>query len=65
MSNGMERRMVLKGAAAALALAGISRAAGAPGAPRESPALVILYLNGGPAGLFNSAGSFVEQRSFG
>jgi hypothetical protein len=47
MSNGMERRTVLKGAAAALALAGISRAAGAPGAPRESPALVILYLNGG------------------
>ena len=26
---------------------------------------MVLYLNGGPAGLFNSAGSFVEKRSFG
>lgn len=65
MSNGMDRRTVLKGAGAALALPAISRAAGAPGPPRETPALVILYLNGGPAGLFNSAGSFVAQHSFG
>ena len=60
---GLERRTVLRGAAAALALPAISRAA--PGPPPETPALVVLSLNGGPAGLFNSAGSFVEKRSFG
>jgi len=65
MGNELGRRTVLKGAAAALALPAMSRAVGAPGPPRATPALVILYLNGGPAGLFNSAGSFVEQRSFG
>jgi hypothetical protein len=60
------RRTVLQGAAAALALPALSRAAGPPGRPySESPALVVLYLNGGPAGLFNSAGSFVAQRGFG
>ena len=62
---GLGRRVFLKGAAAAVALPAMSRVAGAPGPPRETPALVILYLNGGPAGLFNSAGSFVAQRSFG
>jgi hypothetical protein len=62
---GLGRRTVLKGTAAALVLPRILRAAGAPGPPPESPVLVILYLNGGPAGLFNSAGSFVAQRSFG
>ncbi|HET9155661.1 MAG TPA: hypothetical protein VFN91_03270 [Myxococcaceae bacterium] len=62
---GLGRRTVLQGAAAALALPAISRAAGPPGRPSETPALVVLYLNGGPAGLFNSAGSFVEKRSFG
>jgi len=65
MGNELGRRTVLKGAAAALALPAMSRAVGAPGPPRATPALVILYLNGGPAGLFNSAGSFVEQRGFG
>jgi hypothetical protein len=65
MGYELGRRTVLKGAAAALALPAISRAVFAPGPPRATPALVILYLNGGPAGLFNSAGSFVEQRSFG
>ncbi|HEY1905883.1 MAG TPA: hypothetical protein VGG91_07570 [Myxococcaceae bacterium] len=62
---GLGRRTVLQGAAAALALPALSRAAGPPGRPSESPALVVLYLNGGPAGLFNSAGSFVAQRGFG
>jgi hypothetical protein len=65
MRNELGRRTVLKGAAAALALPAMSRAVGVPGPPRATPALVILYLNGGPAGLFNSAGSFVEQRAFG
>ena len=62
---GLGRRTVLQGAAAALALPAMSRAAGPPGRPSETPALVVLYLNGGPAGLFNSAGSFIEKRGFG
>ncbi|HET9036124.1 MAG TPA: hypothetical protein VFN45_07960 [Myxococcaceae bacterium] len=62
---GLGRRTVLQGAAAALALPALSKAAGPPGCPSETPALVVLYLNGGPAGLFNSAGSFVAQRAFG
>jgi hypothetical protein len=62
---GLGRRTVLQGAAAALALPAMSRAAGPPGRSSETPALVVLYLNGGPAGLFNSAGSFVEKRGFG
>ena len=62
---GLGRRTVLKGATSALALPVISRLAGAAVRPEETPALAILYLNGGPAGLFNSAGSFLEKRSFG
>ncbi len=62
---GLGRRTVLKGGTAALALPAVSRLAGAAVRPTETPALVILYLNGGPAGLFNSAGSFVEKRGFG
>jgi hypothetical protein len=62
---GLGRRTVLQGAAAALALPALFKAAGPPGRPSETPALVVLYLNGGPAGLFNSAGSFVAQRAFG
>jgi len=63
--GALGRRTVLQGAAAALVLPAMSRAAGPPGRPSETPALVVLYLNGGPAGLFNSAGSFVGQRGFG
>lgn len=40
----------------------------APVAPRASAApstLVVLWLNGGPAGLFNSAGSFLASGAFG
>ncbi len=59
------RRTVLEGATAALALPAVSRLVRAAARPQETPALAILYLNGGPAGLFNSAGSFVEKRSFG
>src|SRR5262245_53027110 len=33
--------------------------------PAERPTLVILWLNGGPAGLFNSANSFLRSGSFG
>lgn len=33
--------------------------------PRERPTLVVLWLNGGPAGLFNSADSFLGHGAFG
>src|SRR6185295_11745581 len=32
---------------------------------QERPTLVVLWLNGGPAGLFNSAGSFLRSGAFG
>lgn len=62
---GLERRTVLKGATALLASPAMSRTAATAAPAHETPALAILYLNGGPAGLFNSADSFVEKRSFG
>jgi hypothetical protein len=58
----LDRRMVLAGLGlGALALS--TRARAAP--PRERSALVVVYLNGGPAGLFNSAGSFLRSGAFG
>jgi len=33
--------------------------------PRERPTLVVLWLNGGPAGLFNSADAFLASGAFG
>ncbi|HJV48402.1 MAG TPA: hypothetical protein VJ549_03910 [Geothrix sp.] len=36
-----------------------------PQRPQETPTLVVFFLNGGPSGLFNSAGSFLEKGSFG
>ncbi|WP_243295898.1 DUF1501 domain-containing protein [Geothrix mesophila] len=36
-----------------------------PQGAHETPALVVFFLNGGPSGLFNSAGSFLEKGSFG
>ena len=64
--SGLVRRTVLKSALGALALpaVGSSVLAAAP-RPRESPALVVLYLNGGPPGLFNSASSFLSKGAFG
>src|SRR3954471_1689488 len=61
----LTRRNVLLGiGAGALALPGLSRRVLAA-APREVSALAIVYLNGGPAGLFNSAGSFLRSGAFG
>jgi hypothetical protein len=61
----LTRRSVLFGlGAGALALPGLSRRVlAAP--PRETSALAIVYLNGGPPGLFNSAGSFLRAGAFG
>jgi len=51
-------------ASAAMLPAGESRTDD-PRPPYEAPALVVFFLNGGPSGLFNSAGSFLEKGSFG
>src|SRR5262245_12634124 len=58
------RREVIKGGAAfagALALATHARAVPS----EERPTLAVFWLNGGPAGLFNSAGSFLARNTFG
>lgn len=60
------RRQALQGGAAlagAVALGRLGR--GPSGMSPERPALVVLWLNGGPAGLFNSAGSFLRNGAFG
>jgi hypothetical protein len=65
--GAVSRRRVLQGWAAlagALVLGERGFAAGGPAA-EERPTLVVLWLNGGPAGLFNSAGSFLSRGSFG
>ncbi|HYL98712.1 MAG TPA: twin-arginine translocation signal domain-containing protein [Blastocatellia bacterium] len=60
------RRNLLKGGAA---LAGAMALGGFRGvdafAPNEEPALVVFWLNGGPAGFFNSANSFLASGAFG
>ncbi len=60
------RRTVLKGGAAlAAALAWPGGGIPEPAADGDRPALVVLWLNGGPAGLFNSADSFLASGAFG
>src|SRR5690348_6375439 len=63
----ISRRTVLKAGAAiagALALGSRPLLAETRDAP-ERPTLVVLWLNGGPAGLFNSADSFLSSGAFG
>lgn len=63
----ISRRTVLKAGAAiagALALGRQPLLAETRDAP-ERPTLVVLWLNGGPAGLFNSADSFLPSGAFG
>jgi hypothetical protein len=63
---GVGRRRVLQGGAAfagALLLGRPGR--GGESEPQEHPTLVVLWLNGGPAGLFNSADSFLASGAFG
>jgi hypothetical protein len=63
--SDLTRRSALIGIGiGALALPGLPRRVLAAPA-RESSALAIVYLNGGPAGLFNSAGSFLRSGAFG
>jgi hypothetical protein len=63
--SDLTRRSVLMGiGVGALALPGLPRRVlAAPS--REISALAIVYLNGGPSGLFNSAGSFLRSGAFG
>jgi hypothetical protein len=64
--QSITRRTVLQGGAAlagALALGDWREGAARP--PEERPALVVFWLNGGPAGLFNSANSFLGSGAFG
>lgn len=62
MSN-LDRRAVLAGLGASAVALGLRRVQAAP--RRVRPALVVIYLNGGPPGLFNSARSFVHSGAFG
>ena len=60
------RRNLLQGGVAlagAVALGGSRRLGARPAG--ERPTLVVFWLNGGPAGLFNSAGSFLAGGAFG
>jgi len=67
MTDGtMTRRAALRGGAAvagALVLGAGREASWRSG--QERPTLVVFWLNGGPAGLFNSAGSFLRSGAFG
>src|SRR6516225_2322164 len=65
-AHGFTRRTAMTGAAAlggALALGRWPEARGESAG--ERPTLVLFWLNGGPAGLFNSAGSFLRSGAFG
>jgi len=66
-THAITRRTVLKAGAAlagALALGDLGLRAKTPPAV-ERPTLVVFWLNGGPAGLFNSADSFLANGAFG
>ncbi len=60
------RRTAIKGGAALAGAAALGGWRGAHGkSPDEQPTLVVFWLNGGPAGLFNSADSFLRTGAFG
>lgn len=70
MKRTITRRTVLKtGVALAGALAmgrtALAKELTASNTVKERPTLVVFWLNGGPAGLFNSAGSFLSSGAFG
>jgi hypothetical protein len=56
---------MLKTAGATLALSALPGRLLGQQQRRPSPALAVVYLNGGPCGLFNSADSFLENGGFG
>ena len=64
--RGFTRRTAVRGAAALGGVLALGRWPEAKGEkPDEMPTLVLFWLNGGPAGLFNSAGSFLRSGAFG
>ena len=63
--NFTRRQALQGGATLAGALALGKLPSGRSAGSEEQPALVVLWLNGGPAGLFNSAGSFLRSGAFG
>ena len=66
MNESLTRRSILKGGAGFVAAATLGPRVDAGGPPTdERPALVVFWLNGGPAGLFNSARSFLANGAFG
>ena len=65
-NSKIKRRTILKGTAAftgAIALGGWADTLAK--LSEERPTLVVFWLNGGPAGLFNSANSFLSSGAFG
>ena len=65
-NKNISRRTIIQGGAAlagALALGNLGETSVQKSA--ERPTLVIFWLNGGPAGLFNSANSFLRSGAFG
>jgi len=62
-TSDLDRRFVLAGIGAAALALPFRRAFAGP--VHERSALAVIYLNGGPAGLFNSAGSFLRSGAFG
>ncbi len=66
MKARVSRRQVLKGGAAVAGALALGRTLPAgESEPAERPTLVVFWLNGGPAGLFNSADSFLRSGAFG
>lgn len=66
MNRSITRRTALRRGAALAGTLAFGRWARADGPrPEERPTLVVFWLNGGPAGLFNSADSFLGSRAFG
>ena len=66
MNRSITRRTALRRGAALAGTLAFGRWAQADGRrPEERPTLVVFWLNGGPAGLFNSADSFLGSRAFG
>ena len=64
--RSITRRAALQRGAALAGTLALGRFARADGQKREEkPTLVVLWLNGGPAGLFNSADSFLASGAFG
>src|SRR5262249_35060852 len=67
MAHGsFTRRAALQGGAALAGTLALGRWGKGFGLERsDRPTLVVLWLNGGPSGLFNSAGSFLSGGAFG